>query len=217
MSGTGTLSCYTYTADGTHIGTKSVGITLNVPAYTPEITGITLTGNNLLSGAYVQGKSTVTVNATVKTSYGATTKSISAVIDGKTYKSLPFTTSALSSGDKSATITFTDSRNKSVTVTSSAIRVYAYSSPSITGFSLERQSDGTTVIATVQGTIAAVNNKNAKTIQVTLNGVTNTITSDTYTINGTTTFTGVPTDSTFTATASFKDSYVTIPKQATIP
>lgn len=217
MSGTGTLICYTYASDGTHIGTKTVGITLNVPAYTPTISGITMTGNNLLSSTYVQGKSTVTVSATLGTSYGASTKSVSAVIDGKTYTTLPFTTSALSSGDKSVAITFTDTRNKSVTVTSSAIKVYEYFSPNITGFSLTRQSDGTTVIATVQGTIAAVNNKNAKTIQVTLNGVTNTITSSSYTINGTTTFTGVPTDSTFTATASFKDSYVTIQKQATLP
>lgn len=217
MSGTGTLLCYTYTADGTHIGTKTVGITLNVPAYTPEISGITLTGNNLLSSTYVQGKSTATVNATLKTSYGATTKSVSAVIDGKTYTTLPFTTSALSSGSKSAKITFTDSRNKSVTVTSSAITVYAYSIPSITAFTLERQTDGTTVIATVKGTIASVNSKNAKTIKVTLNGVTNTITSSSYTISGTTTFTGIPTDSTFNATASFADSYTTITKQATLP
>lgn len=217
MSGTGTLICYTYAADGTHIGTKTVGITLNVPAYTPAISGITLTGKNLLSSTYVQGKSTVTVNATLTTSYGATAKSVSAVIDGKTYTSLPFTTSVLSSGSKSAAITFTDSRNKSVTVTSSAITVYAYSIPSITAFTLARQTDGTTVIATVKGTIASVNSKNAKTIKVTLNGVTNTITSSSYTISGTTTFTGVSTDSTFNATASFADSYTTVTKQATLP
>ena len=217
MSGTGTLYCYTYASNGTHIGTKSVGITLNVPAYTPEITGITLSGNNLLGGAYVQGKSTATGNASVKTYYGAQIKSISAAIDGKTYTSLPFTTSALSTGNKSAAITFTDSRNKSVTVSSAAITVYAYYPPNITGFKLERQSNGSTVIATVQGTIAAVNNKNAKTIKVTLNGVTNTITSSSYTIGGTTTFTNVPTDNTLNATASFADSYTTVTKSATLP
>ncbi len=217
MSGTGTLYCYTYAADGTHIGTKTVGITLNVPSYTPQISGITLSGNNLLNGAYVQGKSTVTGNASVNTYYGATIKSISSVIDGKTYTSLPFTTSALSSGSKSVKITFTDSRNKSVTATSSAITVYAYSVPNISVFKLERQSNGTSVVATVQGTIASVNSKNAKTIKVTLNGVTNTITSSSYTINGTTTFTGVPTDTTLPATASFADSYTTITKSATLP
>ena len=217
MSGTGTLICYTYASNGTHIGTKTVNITLNVPAYTPEISGFSLTGNNLLSSTYVQGKSTVTVNATAVTYYGATIKSISSVIDGKTYTGLPFTTSALSSGSKSAAITITDSRNKSATVTTTAITVYAYSIPNITTFTLARQSNGTTVVATVQGTIASVNSKNAKTIKVTLNGVTNTITSSSYTISGTTTFTNVPTDSTFNATASFADSYTTITKQATLP
>lgn len=217
MSGTGTLICYTYAANGTHIGTKNITITLNVPSYNPEISGFSLTGNNLLSSTYVQGKSTVTVNATAVTYYGATIKSISSVIDGKTYTSLPFTTSALSSGSKSAAITITDSRNKKATVTTSAITVYAYSIPNISVFKLERQSNGTSVVATVQGTIASVNSKNAKTIKVTLNGVTNTITSSSYTISGTTTFTNVPTDSTFNATASFADSYTTITKQATLP
>ena len=217
MSGTGTLYCYTYTSDGTHIGTKSVTVTINVPSYTPSISGITLTGNNLLSSTYVQGKSTVTVNATLATSYGATNQSISAVIDGKTYTTLPFTTSVLSNGSKSAAITFTDSRGKSVTATSSAITVYEYAIPSITVFTLTRQSNGTSVDVKVQGTIASINSKNAKTIKVTLNGVTNTITSSSYTINGTTTFTSVPTDSTFNATATFTDSYTTVTKNATLP
>lgn len=219
MSGTGTLYCYTYAADGTHIGTKTVGITLNVPPYTPEISGITLSGNNLLSGEYVQGKSTLSVNASARTYYGAQIKSISSVVDGKTYTSLPFTTSALSNGSKSVKIIVTDTRNKSVGATSSAIVVREYSSPSITSFSLARQSDGTTVIATVQGTISAINNKNAKTIKVTLNGVEHAIESSSYTINGTTTFTGVPTDITLPATVSFEDSYTTKPvtKQATLP
>lgn len=217
MSGTGTLYCYTYASDGTHIGTKSVSITLNVPSYTPSISGITLTGNNLLSSTYVQGKSTATIYAVLNTSYGATTKSVSIVMDGKTYTTLPVTTSVLSNGSKSAAITFTDSRGKSVTATSSAIAVYEYSAPNISVFTMTRQSNGTSVNVNVQGTISSVNSKNAKTIKVTLNGVTQTITSSSYTINGTTTFTGVPTDSTFNATATFTDSYTTITKNATLP
>ena len=217
LSGTCKIVCYTYTSSGSHIGTTSVNITLNVPSYTPTITGITLTGNNLLSGAYVQGKSTVTVNATIGTSYGANTKSITTVIDGKTYSNLPFTTSVLSAGSKTAKITFVDTRDKSVTVESSAIQVYAYSLPNITDFTLARQSDGTTVIATIKGSISAVNNKNAKTIKITLNGVTNTVTSSAYTINATTTFTNVSTDQTFTGKAVFTDSYTSVERIATLP
>lgn len=217
MSGTGKITCYTYTSSGSHIGTTTVNITLNVPSYTPTITGITLTGNNLLSSAYVKGKSSVTVNATIGTSYGAKTKSITTVIDGKSYSGLPFTTNVLSNGSKTAKITFVDTRDKSVTVESSAITVYDYSIPNITDFTLARQSDGTTVIATVKGSISAINNKNAKTIKVTLNGVTNTITSSAYTINATTTFTNVSTDQTFTAKAIFTDSYTTVERAATLP
>ena len=217
LSGTGKVICYTYTSSGTHIGTTSVNITLNVPSYTPTITSITLTGNSLLSSAYVKGKSTVTVNATVGTSYGASTKSIITVIDDKSYSGLPFTTSVLSSGSKTAQITFVDSRDKSVTVTSSAITVYDYSIPNITEFTFARQSDGTTVIATVKGSISAINNKNAKTVKVTLNGVTNTVTSSSYTINATTTFTSVPTDQTLTGKVVFTDSYTTVERAATLP
>ena len=217
LSGTGKIVCYTYTSSGTHIGTTSVNITLNVPSYTPTITGVTLTGNNLLSDAYVQGKSSVTVNANVATQYGAKIKSITTVIDDKSYTELPFTTNLLSSGSKTAKITFVDSRDKSVTVESSAIQVYAYSLPNITEFTLARQSDGTTVIATVKGSISAINNKNAKTIKVTLNGVTNTITSSAYTINATTTFTNVSTDKTFSAKAIFTDSYVSVEREGNLP
>ena len=216
-SGTCKIICYTYTSSGTHIGTTSVNITLNIPSYTPTITGITLTGNSLLSSTYVKGKSTVTVAATVGTSYGAGTKSISTVIDGKTYSGLPFTTSVLSSGSKSAQITFVDTRDKSVTVTSSAITIYDYAIPNITEFTLSRGSDGTTVTATIKGSIASINSKNAKTIKVTLNGVTNTVTSSSYTISATSTFTNISTDQTFTGKVVFTDSYTSVERTAALP
>ena len=219
-SGVCTVTTYTYTSTGVLVGSVTSNITLTIPSYTPTITGITLTGSDLLSSAYVQGKSTVTVNATLPTStalYGATTKSISTVIDGKTYSGLPFTTSVLSSGSKTAQITFVDSRDKSITVESSAIQVYAYSIPNITDFIFARQTDGTTVIATVKGSISAINNKNAKTIKVTLNGKTNTVASSSYTINATTTFTDVPTDTTLTGKVVFTDSYTSIERTATLP
>lgn len=219
QSGVCKVTCSTYNSSGTLVGSVTSNITLNIPSYTPTITGITLThkGQEEIPGVYVKGKSTVTVNATVGTSYGAKTKTISTVVDEKNYSGLPFTTSVLSNGSKTAKITFTDTRDKSVTVESSAITVYDYAIPNITDFTLARQSDGTTVIATIKGSISAINNKNAKTIKVTLNGVTNTVTSSAYTISATTTFTNVPTDKTLVATASFQDSYVTIERAATLP
>ena len=208
---------YTYKSDGTHIGTNSVDLTLSVPSYTPSISSIALTGNNLLSSTYVQGESTVTAKITASSSYNATITSYSSVVDGKTYTGDTFTTSALSNGSKTVVTTIKDSRGKTATLTSSAITVYAYAAPSITKFTLERQTDGTTVIATVTGSVAAINNKNAKTITVTLNGTTKTITSSSYTISGTTTFTGVSTDSTFTGTAKIADSYTSASKDFVLP
>ena len=216
-SGVGKVTCYTYTSAGALVGSVTTNVTMTIPSYTPTVTGITLTGNSLLSSTYVQGKSTVTVAATVGTSYGATTKSITTVVDGKSYSGLPFTTGALSNGSKTAQITFVDSRDKSVTVTSSAITVYEYALPNITEFTLARQSDGTTVIATVKGSISSINSKNAKTVKVTLNGVTNTITASSYTISATTTFTSVPTDQTLTGKVVFTDSYTTVERTATLP
>jgi hypothetical protein len=216
-SGTLTIKLYTYTSSGTHIGTKSITMTLTVPTYTPTISNVALTGNGLLSGAYVQGKSTLSVAITASSSYGATIKSYSATVDGKTYTSSSFTTGVLSSGSKTVAIQITDSRGYGISYVSSAFTVYAYSAPTITEFSLVRQSDGTTVIATVKGSIAAVNNKNGKAITVTLNGVSKTITSSAYTISGTATFTGLSTDTTYTGTAKIQDSYTSVSKSAVVP
>lgn len=216
-SGTCTIYCYTYNSSGTHIGTVTQSITLNIPSYTPVINNVTLTGNNLLSGVYVQGKSTVTVNAALTTSYGAGVKSVSIEVDGKTYTSLPFTSSVLSNGSKTIKITFTDTRNKSVPYTSSAFTVYPYSAPTITAFNLERQADGTTVIASISGSISPLNNKNTKGFSITLNGVTNYLNPSGYDVNGSTTFTNVPTDNTFTATARIADYYTSTQKNATLP
>ena len=215
-SGVCTVQCYTYDASGNHIGTVNTDITLAVPSYNPTGT-ITITGNNLLSSTYVQGKSTMGVSITGSTSYGASITGYSSVVDGKTYSGNAFTTSTLGNGSKSVVTTITDSRGKTASVTSSSVTVYEYAPPQITSFSLVRQSDNTTVIATVQGTISSVNSKNAKTVKVVLNGVTNTITASSYTISGTTTFTSVPTETTLIGSATLTDSYTTVKQDSMLP
>ena len=217
-SGTCAVLCYTFDANGNHIGTVSTDITLAVPSYTP--TGsITITGNNLLSGAYVQGKSTMGVSISAPTTglYGASITGYSSKVDGKTYSGNSFTTSTLSNGSKSVVCTITDSRGKTAQITSSSVTVYEYAAPKITSFTLARQSTDTTVIATVKGSVSSVNSKNAKTIKVVLNGVTNTITSSSYTIEGTTTFTNVPTDVTLIGSATITDSYTTVKQDSVLP
>lgn len=216
-SGVMSIICYTYTSSGSHIGTTTIKVTVNVPSYNPVISSIALTGNNLLSSTYVQGKSTVTPKITASTSYGATITAYSSTVDGKTYTGQTFTTSVLSNGTKTVKTTITDSRGKTVTTESSSFVVYAYSNPYITTFTLARQTDGTTVIATLVGGVASVNGKNAKTFSVTLNGVTKAITSTTNTVNGTATFTGISTDTTFEATAIITDSYTSVTMKAVLP
>ena len=204
-------------------GTTMIGddyyknVLVYVPSYTPTISAIKLTGNNLLSGEYVQGKSTVTVEITASSLYGATINSVSSTVDGKTYSGNKFTSSVLSNGSKSVSVTITDTRGKTATLASSTFTVRDYAIPTITDFTLARQSDETTVIATVKGSVSAVNNKNAKTIQVTLNGVTQAISSSSYTINGTTTFTNVPTDNTLTSIAKITDSYTNASREFVLP
>lgn len=217
MSGVCTISCFTYNSSGTHIGTKTVNLTLNVPAYDPFIDSIVLAGNNLLSSTYVEGKSTLAVDIVAWASYGASITAYSSVVDGKTYTGRTFTTSVLSSGTQNVKVTVTDSRGRTSTITNAGVTVYAYSNPYITTFTLARQTDGTTVIATLVGGVSSVNGKNAKTFAVTLNGVTKTITSSTNTVNGTATFTGVSTDQTFEAVAKITDSYTSVSKTAILP
>ncbi len=210
MSGSCTISCYTYKSDGTHIGTVSKTVTLNIPGY--SLSGsISLTGKNLLSSEYVKTKSSVAVAISASTSYGATIKSYSSTLDGKSYSGNSFTSSIFSSsGSKSVSTIVTDSRGKTVTLTSATMTVRDYASPAITELTAVRQSVETTVVVTIKGTVSAVNSKNAKTIKVTLGGVTNTITSSSYTINGTTTFTNVSTDNSFDVTATITDSYTSV-------
>lgn len=212
MSGQCTIYCTTYDANGTAIAVaKTVNITINIPTYSPTVSSVGMVGNALLSGVYVQGKSTVTITVNASSSYGATIKSYSTIIDNKTYTGASFTTSELTNGAKSASVTVTDSRGKTVTYTSSSITVYAYAVPSITSFVATRGTDATTVVATLTGTYSSVNSKNVGTLTITLNGVTKTVTSGTSV-----TFTGLSTDKTYVAVGTVKDSYTSTSKNADI-
>ena len=217
FSGVCTITCYTYTSDGTSVGSKTVNLTFNVPDYTPEIAKIDLTGNKLLNNTYVGGKSTVTVETAARSLFGATIKSYSSTINGKTYSGSKFTTSALTKGDYTISIKVTDTRGKTHTASATKFTVYEYFSPKITELKLERQSDETTVVATIKGSVASINSKNAKTLSISFNGTNESVTPSSYTINHTKTFTDVSTDNTLTATVKLTDSYTTVTKTFVLP
>ena len=219
MSGTCTVYCYTYTGIGALVGTTSDTITLSVPDYTPNISLITLTGVNTLSDVYVAGKSSVNIKTTVNTFYGGSITTISSTIDGVAYSGANFTTGVLNSGSsRTFTITVYDSRGKTASKASSSINVYAYGIPTITTFNIKRDtSDPTKAIATLKGGVYSLNGKNTKKFTVKLNGVTNTLTSSSESIDTTTTFTSVPTDNTLIATATITDSYTSVTQEAVLP
>ena len=220
-TGTCTLDCYTYTSSGTHIGTKSVTISLVVPNYTPTAS-VSISGNNLLGGALVNGKSTLTVNITASTSYGAQITEYSSSIGVKTYAGANFTSDPLKYGTTSQCVesTVTDSRGAKVIAKSTTFSVYDYSSPYITTLSAVRQSDGTTVVVTLKAGVSPVGGKNSKGFSVTLAGKTNTVTppaASPYTVDTTTTFTGIDKDKTFDVVATVYDAYTTITKTVALP
>ncbi len=174
-SGTGTLTCYTYSGS-TLIGTKSITITLKVPtSVVPTIGSFSATrvdGTVPSSwGIYVQNKSAVTLTiSNAAGSYGSTIKAYS--ITGGSYSgsSSTLTTGVLvSSGTYTFTGKVTDSRGRTATKTVS-ISVVAYSPPSFTGYSSYRSNSsgtasdtGTYIRGLVNYTYASCSSKNSVT------------------------------------------------------
>ena len=174
-SGTGTLTCYTYSGS-TLIGTKSITITLKVPtSVVPTIGSFTATrvdGTVPSSwGIYVQNKSAVTLTiSNAAGAYGSTIKAYS--ITGGSYSgsSSTLTTGVLvSSGTYTFTGKVTDSRGRTATKTVS-ISVVAYSPPSFTGYSSYRSNSsgtasdtGTYIRGLVNYTYASCSSKNSVT------------------------------------------------------
>lgn len=174
-SGTGTLTCYTYSGS-TLIGTRSITITLKVPtSVVPTIGSFTATrvdGTVPSSwGIYVQNKSAVTLTiSNAAGAYGSTIKAYS--ITGGSYSgsSSTLTTGVLvSSGTYTFTGKVTDSRGRTATKTVS-ISVVEYSPPVITGHVSYRSNSsgtaadaGTYIRGLVTYTYASCSSKNTVT------------------------------------------------------
>ena len=138
----------------------------------PSITAVSYseatTGIAAQFGAYVQGKSKLSVSITAAGSQGSTISSYRTSLNGTNYLTASFTSSALTTaGSNTMTITVTDSRGRTATTTKT-ITVVAYTAPSLTSLSAERcntagtafQMDGTKVRISTAGSVSAVGNKN---------------------------------------------------------
>lgn len=170
-SGTMTIRCVTRSGSAT-IGTKDVLLTVRVPgSVMPTISGLTITEAtaNLAAqfGAFVKNKSTLSVTVNAAGAKGSTIKSYSTTLQGKVYTEKTFTTDKLtSSGTVSLVTTVTDSRGRSVKLTTN-VNVLDYYTPRATQLIAYRvdengnaKSDGKYLCADYSYVVAAVGNKN---------------------------------------------------------
>lgn len=140
-SGTLTITCQTFSGS-TSIGTKSITRTAYVPntaAFKPTISAVTINEANTTNklAQYIQGISKLKVVTTAAGGY-SDINSIKVAIEGTTYTGSTITSGVLkNSGAATATITATDSRGRTVTITRT-YSVSAYTAPKITSFTATR-------------------------------------------------------------------------------
>lgn len=177
-SGTAKVTVTTYSGS-TKIGSAvSKNFTLTVPStVVPTISGVTIaetiSGINAQFGGFVQSKSKAKVTITAVGALGSTIKAYKTVLDGMTYTgSAPTTNTLGTAGNRTATITVTDSRGRTASTTRT-ITVIAYAAPKINTFTANRANglgaaddNGTMALARVKFSISAVNDKNSKSYKV---------------------------------------------------
>lgn len=175
-SAVGTLYCDTYT-NGTLIGSSQISITAAIPASIVPSGSISdsesVSGLAAQFGCYVQHRSKLAVSIATAGAYGSTISTISASANGSTYSGSSFTTAELSAaGTNAITVTITDSRGRTVTI-SKNYTVVAYAIPSLSSLSAFRcdsggtaSNTGTYVSVAIAGAIAAVNSRNTKVLRI---------------------------------------------------
>ena len=135
-SGWGTLLCDTYIG-GTLIGTKKTTFTLVVPdSIVPTISAVTFEeatqGVAAKFGAFVRARSTLSVSITAAGAQKSTIAAYRTTLNGAVYSGASFTTGTLNvAGDSALTVTVTDSRGRTASVTKT-VTVLAYDPPKLT-------------------------------------------------------------------------------------
>ncbi len=176
-SGTCTITCKTYNGS-TLVGTKTVSFTAKVPAsVVPTIGSVavtdTMTAIYSQFGNMVQGKSKPKLTITASGAYGSTIKTYKTVFEGKSYSGATPTTAVIAgSGTVTASITITDSRGRTASV-SKSWTVVAYKAPAISILTASRcDPDGTENYEGLNAkiaaafTIASVNGKNTNSYKI---------------------------------------------------
>lgn len=180
--GTMTVTIYTYTNSNctTQLGSESsTTFTVNIPAsIVPTISPVVATmdnGNNSIIKDWnvaVAGYTKVNLTATCSGAYGSSivsftiTGGYSETVSGS---SLNWTGDIItSSGDKSFTVTVTDSRGRvSTSQTSNVIYFYPYSNPSIPAFRAERlEKEQKKVNISAQWSISSIGDRNSSVYEL---------------------------------------------------
>ena len=176
-SGTVTIRCITKSGSTT-IGTKTILLTVRVPdSVKPTVGTVTHTeatsGLAEVVGAYVQGKTKVSVSIAASGARGSTIKSCTSTLMGKTYTGTSWTSDTITlGGTVSISTTVTDSRGRSETKVT-PLTVLTYKAPQITAFSVSRSNssgtadpNGTYVKVRLAYSVTSLNGGNTATARV---------------------------------------------------
>lgn len=176
-SGTVTIRCITKNGSTT-IGTKTVTMTLKVPAsVVPTISAVaTVEATSGLAaqfGAFIKGKSKIKATITAAGAKGSTIKSYSTVFNGKTYTGSSWTSDLVTaSGSLSLVTTVTDSRGRTAKKTTN-ITVLDYVKPSVTALEVYRvnaagaaDQDGIYIAVRYKYSVTSLNSKNTASMVV---------------------------------------------------
>lgn len=169
------LSLTTYSGDSA-VGTTTKTITCAIPSTVKPTVSLSVADVHpyrTTYGAYVQGKSQLSISINASGSQGSTIKAYKTTFDGKTYSTALVTTSAVSgSGTLTIKTTVTDSRGRTASTTWD-VNVLEYTAPKITSLSVKRcdangnsDSSGTHLKVTFSASVTALNNKNTATYEV---------------------------------------------------
>lgn len=187
MSTTAVITCTTYSGS-TNVGSKSVSITVTLPAASVKpsvsisVSDATTSPKDSSKtclqyyGAYVATKSKFRIAVTPTLMYGATASSYTITANGQTFSSTPATTSVIqSASSNSITAKVTDSRGQTSSTATTSPTVLAYTTPTITAFKAERCTDSTGSTLSNSGaymkvsytiSVTSLNSHNSRTLTI---------------------------------------------------
>ena len=160
----------------TEVGRNTATCTMSIPSTVKPSVALTVAdaaGYLSTYGAYVQGKSKLTITATPTLAYGSPIKTYTITADDKTYTTSPVTTDVLhNKGTLAVTAKVTDDRTNSSETASTNITVLEYASPAVTVTAYRCNSSGTTdpegayMKFGFSATISSLNGKNSATYSI---------------------------------------------------